>query len=106
DDLVEGPDLGVEEAGELRVLLPIVVRLGETLLDLGQASGLDLVGPDLVDHAATPFVVWVRGDEAHSATVPAACQTRSPPPGPGARLAAPSQEATMPAPRITGQPSS
>src|SRR5439155_20091067 len=55
DDLVQRPDLGVQEGGQLRVLLAVLVALPETLLDLGQAPGRDAVGADLVDHGAAPF---------------------------------------------------
>src|SRR6267143_4589723 len=51
DDLVEWPDLRVPEREQLRVLLAILVRLAETLLDLGQAAWSDAIGTDLVDHA-------------------------------------------------------
>jgi len=51
DDLVERPDLGVPEGGQLGVLLAVLVALAESLLDLGQASRGDAIRPDLVDHA-------------------------------------------------------
>src|SRR5262249_58532256 len=50
DDLVERTDLRVEEAGELGVLLPVLVRLRVALLDLGQAAHGEPVRADLVDH--------------------------------------------------------
>src|SRR5207245_9413901 len=53
DDLVERPDLRVPEREQLRVLLAVLVRLAETLLDLGQAAWSDLIGADLVDHAVS-----------------------------------------------------
>src|SRR5207245_9729020 len=49
DDLVEWPDLGVQERRELRILLPVLVSVAEALLDLSQAAGRDLVGVDLVN---------------------------------------------------------
>jgi hypothetical protein len=50
DDLVEGPDFGVEEGRELGVLLPMFVGFPVTLLDFGEATDLEPVGADLVDH--------------------------------------------------------
>jgi hypothetical protein len=50
DDLVEGADLGVEEAGQLGVLLAVLVGLPRTASPPRQASGLDLVGADPVDY--------------------------------------------------------
>src|SRR5215468_1939819 len=50
DDLVEWADLRVEEAGELGVLLPVLVRLRVALLDLGQAAHGEPIRADLVDH--------------------------------------------------------
>src|SRR5262249_47832440 len=51
DDLVERPDLRVQESRERGVLLAALVRLAVPLLDLSQATGHDTVGADLVDHA-------------------------------------------------------
>src|SRR5207244_1731739 len=53
NDLVEWPDLRVPERKQLRVLLAVLVRLAETLLDLGQAAWSDAIGADLVDHAVS-----------------------------------------------------
>jgi hypothetical protein len=50
DDLVEGADLRVEEGGELGVLLPVFVGFPVTLFGFGEATDLEPVGADLVDH--------------------------------------------------------
>src|SRR4030095_3085157 len=52
NDFVEGADLRVPERGEGRVLLAVLVRLGIALLDLSQATGLQGVGPELIDHGS------------------------------------------------------
>ncbi|MNC88118.1 hypothetical protein D3C83_39050 [compost metagenome] len=55
DDLVERPDLGVPERGELGVLLAEFVGLAEALLDFGQAVRLQIVGSEFVDHGGPPL---------------------------------------------------
>src|SRR5258705_1894162 len=56
DDLVERADLGAPEGGERRVLLAVLVGLAVALLHLGQAAGLERVGPELVDHRRSPIL--------------------------------------------------
>ena len=46
DDLVQRPDLGVPERGQLRVLLAVLVGLAVALLDLGQTPRCDAVRAD------------------------------------------------------------
>src|SRR5206468_11463122 len=59
DDLVERPDLGVQEGRQLGILLPVLVGVPEALLDFAEAPRRDLVGANLVNHVRLLSTVWV-----------------------------------------------
>jgi hypothetical protein len=50
NDLVQRADLRVEERREQRMLFAVLVGFGKSLLDFAERAGLDVVGPDLVNH--------------------------------------------------------
>jgi hypothetical protein len=60
-------DLRVQEGRQLGVLLAVLVGLAEALLDLGQATRLQTVGANLVEHARLPSMVRVAGSASQEA---------------------------------------